>query len=134
MSKTQFSRDTNVESRSSLYVSDAADENINNGKTDAAHIEKAQGINTPPLAGHGAEFVPHEIEKRLMRKLDLRIIPWAMWMYLMSFMDRVNIGNARIYGLERDLDIEGTNMYQLSVSILFVTYCVSERTQGCKSN
>jgi hypothetical protein len=134
MSKKQSSHDTNVESRTSLCVSDAADEKTNIGKTDAAHIEKAQGINIPPLAGHGTGFVPREIEKRLMRKLDLHIIPWAMWMYLMSFMDRVNIGNARIYGLERDLGIEGTNMYQLSVSILFVTYCVSRRTLGCQSN
>lgn len=34
-------------------------------------------------------------EKALMRKLDIRLIPMVMWMYLMSFMDRVSIGNAR---------------------------------------
>jgi hypothetical protein len=27
-------------------------------------------------------------EKALMRKLDKRLIPMIMWMYLMSFMDR----------------------------------------------
>lgn len=35
----------------------------------------------------------------------------------------VNIGNARLYGLEEDLGLEG-NQYQVAVSILFVTYCV----------
>lgn len=36
---------------------------------------------------------------------------------------RVNIGNARLYGLEEDLGLEG-NQFQISVSILFVTYLV----------
>lgn len=38
----------------------------------------------------------------------------------------VNIGNARLFGLERDLGMTG-NQFQLSVSLLFVTYCVSLR-------
>jgi hypothetical protein len=34
-------------------------------------------------------------EKRLIRKLDFHIIPITMLLYLFSFLDRVNIGNAR---------------------------------------
>lgn len=84
--------------------------------------------------------VDAETEKRLLRKLDIRIIPMLCWVYLMNFMDRgmcgfenisppaltrtVNIGNARLYGLEEDLNMMG-NDYQLAVGILFVTYCVS---------
>ena len=38
----------------------------------------------------------------------------------------VNIGNARLYGLEEDLGMPpDSNQYQLAVGILFVTYCVS---------
>jgi hypothetical protein len=37
----------------------------------------------------------------------------------------VNIGNARLYGLEADLQMVG-NQYQTAVSLLFVTYCVSD--------
>lgn len=36
----------------------------------------------------------------------------------------VGIGNARLYGLEEELGLTG-DQYQLAVSILFVTYCVS---------
>jgi hypothetical protein len=36
----------------------------------------------------------------------------------------VNIGNSCPYGLEDDLGLSG-NEYQLAVSILFVSYCVS---------
>ena len=42
-----------------------------------------------------------------------------------SFLDRVNIGNARLYGLTEDLNLTGSR-YQTAVSILFVTYILSE--------
>jgi hypothetical protein len=32
--------------------------------------------------------VDAETEKRLLRKLDMRIIPMICWIYLMNFMDR----------------------------------------------
>jgi len=72
-------------------------------------------------------LVDEETEKRLMKKLDRRIIPICCWIYLMNFMDRVGIGNARLYGMESDLGMtEGSNQFQLAVSILFVTYCLFE--------
>lgn len=37
----------------------------------------------------------------------------------------VNIGNARLYGLESDLNMTG-NQFQLAVSVLFVTYVTAE--------
>ena len=44
----------------------------------------------------------------------------------------VNIGNARLYGLEKDLKMPTkSNQYQVAVSILFVTYCVSPRDLAC---
>ncbi|EKV10020.1 MFS transporter, putative [Penicillium digitatum] len=66
-----------------------------------------------------------KIEKSLIRKIDLHILPIVVLLYLFSFLDRVNIGNARLYGLEEDLGLVG-NQYQVSVSILFVTYCIFE--------
>ncbi|KAH7361748.1 major facilitator superfamily domain-containing protein [Plectosphaerella cucumerina] len=62
-------------------------------------------------------------EKALVRKVDLHVIPLVMLLYLMSFLDRVNIGNARLYGLEKDLGLVG-NQFQVAVSILFVTYII----------
>ncbi|KAL8668544.1 MAG: hypothetical protein Q9168_006826 [Polycauliona sp. 1 TL-2023] len=69
--------------------------------------------------------IDHVAEKKLVRKLDLHIIPFMMMLYLFSFLDRVNIGNARLYGMEEDLGLKG-NQYQTAVSILFVTYLLSE--------
>ncbi|EAW08833.1 putative MFS transporter [Aspergillus clavatus NRRL 1] len=64
-------------------------------------------------------------ERALLRKIDLYILPFVVLLYLFSFLDRVNIGNARLYGMEEDLGLVG-NQYQVAVSILFVTYCLFE--------
>ncbi|KAF7508551.1 hypothetical protein GJ744_009100 [Endocarpon pusillum] len=64
-------------------------------------------------------------EKKLIRKLDLYIVPMVMLLYLLSFLDRVNIGNALLYGMKEDLSLTGPR-FQVAVSILFVTYILSE--------
>ncbi|KAM6504016.1 MFS general substrate transporter [Amanita muscaria] len=48
------------------------------------------------------------LEKTLLWKLDLHILPIVTLIYLASFLDRANIGNARIAGLEKDLNLHGT--------------------------
>ncbi|KAH7014249.1 major facilitator superfamily domain-containing protein [Microdochium trichocladiopsis] len=75
--------------------------------------------------GDGPPPPDDAIEASILKKLDRRIIPMACWIYLMNFMDRVGIGNARLFGLEQDLNLE-PNQYQICVSILFVTYCLLE--------
>jgi sugar phosphate permease len=75
---------------------------------------------------NGQQFeIDKHAERKLVRKLDCFIIPITMLLYLFSFLDRVNIGNARLYGLEEDLGLHGSQ-YQTAVSILFVTYLLSE--------
>lgn len=47
----------------------------------------------------GETFIDPVAEKKLLRKIDFRVIP-ALWLlFLMAFLDRTNIGNARIQGL-----------------------------------
>ena len=45
--------------------------------------------------------------KRLLRKIDRNILPVLSILYLLSFLDRSNIGNARLAGLEKDLHMKG---------------------------
>jgi hypothetical protein len=52
--------------------------------------------------------IDHIAEEKLVRKLDRYIIPPTMALYLVSFLDRVNIGNARLYNLEEDLGLKGS--------------------------
>lgn len=34
--------------------------------------------------------------KALLRKMDLRFIPWLSLLYFLSFLDRTSIGNAKV--------------------------------------
>ena len=35
-------------------------------------------------------------EKKLLRKLDWYLVPWLSFLYLLSFLDRTSIGNAKV--------------------------------------
>jgi hypothetical protein len=63
-------------------------------------------------------------DARILRKLDIRLIPMLAALYLMSFLDRGNIGNAKIEGLATDLHMNGsqydlTRKNTMSISSLF---------------
>ncbi|ODQ55156.1 MFS general substrate transporter [Saitoella complicata NRRL Y-17804] len=64
-------------------------------------------------------------EKRLRRKLDFRILPLVSLMYLVAFIDRANIGNARIAGMETDLDLKGYR-FNIALTVFYVFYVVVE--------
>ncbi|GJN74814.1 hypothetical protein PLICBS_008907 [Purpureocillium lilacinum] len=64
-------------------------------------------------------------EKRLLRKLDLRVIPPLFVLFLMSFLDRSNIGNAKIQGLEKSLSMKGQD-YAIALFVFFITYILCE--------
>jgi len=60
-----------------------------------------------------------------MRRLDYKLIPWLCLLYLTSFLDRTNIGNAKINGLLKDLHLtNGT--YNAALSVFFVSYALFE--------
>lgn len=58
-------------------------------------------------------------EKALLRKIDLRILPMVIAMYIMNHLDRNNIAVARLAGLEADLHLTSV---QYSVSCLKISY------------
>lgn len=35
-------------------------------------------------------------EAKLVRKIDWRLLPWLSFLYLLSFLDRTSIGNAKV--------------------------------------
>ncbi|CAG8806584.1 25514_t:CDS:2 [Gigaspora margarita] len=74
---------------------------------------------------HSDEMREREKEQTLLRKIDLRIVPLMLLLYLLSFLDRVNIGNAKLANLERDIGLVG-NEFNWSLSIFFIGYVVFE--------
>lgn len=67
----------------------------------------------------------NDIEKRVLRKCDLHVLPILYTLYMLSYLDRINIGNARIEGLEKDLGMSG-NDYNIAVQVLFIPYILLE--------
>lgn len=60
--------------------------------------------------------------KKLLRKVDVRLLPFLILMYLLNFLDRSNLAQARLGSLEADLGMTGTD-FNLATSILFVVRC-----------
>ncbi|KAL2160556.1 hypothetical protein VTH06DRAFT_1244 [Thermothelomyces fergusii] len=80
------------------------------------------------VSASGAEEVvcpPHTTPRRITTKIDLYIIPFVSVLYLMAFLDRVNIGNARAFGLEEELNMSGVK-YNTALTIFFVPYILFE--------
>ncbi|KAI9483211.1 MAG: major facilitator superfamily domain-containing protein [Benjaminiella poitrasii] len=77
----------------------------------------------------GNEIKPYNFdeqdEKKLVRKLDWRIMPLFCLFYFADFLDRANIGNATLAGLQTDLKMTS---YELStaISAFFITYIIFE--------
>ena len=69
---------------------------------------------------------PHTTETKLVTKIDLHVIPFLCIMYLLAFLDRVNIANANVFGLSKELNIEGGNKYNNALVIFFVPYIIFE--------
>jgi len=66
-----------------------------------------------------------EEERKLWRKIDLRLMPILSLMYLFSFLDRGNIGNAKLQGLTDQLQLTG-NRYNIALTMYFIPYCIFE--------
>lgn len=86
-------------------------------------MEKVNGGSNgvaPPL-----DNATRRAERRLRTKIDLYIVPTVALLYLMCFIDRTNIGNARLAGFEKDLNLLGYD-YNLVLSIFYVSYVLFE--------
>lgn len=71
------------------------------------------------------EPIDRAAEKRLLRKCDLHVVPVITVLYMLAFIDRINIGNARIQGLENDLRMKGDN-YNIALFVFFIPYILFE--------
>ncbi|KAI0964732.1 major facilitator superfamily domain-containing protein [Xylaria arbuscula] len=88
------------------------------------HIENEKGVSMTPEEAFFESFSEKD-RKILLLKMDLHILPILIALYLLSFIDRANIGNAKIEGLTDDLNLTG-NQYNIVLSTFFVTYIIFE--------
>jgi hypothetical protein len=65
------------------------------------------------------------LERALLRKLDLRILPLLFLAYITTFIDRANIGNVKIEGMLADLEMKG-NDYNMALVVYAVPFILLE--------
>lgn len=60
--------------------------------------------------------LPEAEKRRILRKVDWHVIPILTLLYLVAFVDRSNIGNAKIVGMTKDLKMHGLQ-YNIAVTL-----------------
>ncbi|CAN9113731.1 unnamed protein product [Alternaria sp. RS040] len=91
---------------------------------DKMHDEKLENRSGSEQleAGFGDD---DRVAKKLLFKMDVRILPVLALLFLCSFIDRTNVGNAKILGLERDIKIND-HQYSIGLCVFYATYIASE--------
>ncbi|GAA5820723.1 hypothetical protein JCM3770_005264 [Rhodotorula araucariae] len=98
-------------------------------KVDLAHL----GQTSPDLTNSGQqsfeaplEYTAEE-EARVVRKIDWYLLPGLTFLYLLSFLDRSNIGNAKLLGLMADIGLaKKPEAYNTSLALYFLGYVLFE--------
>ncbi|KAK9364711.1 major facilitator superfamily domain-containing protein [Lipomyces kononenkoae] len=88
-------------------------------KNDIGHEEEAasQGLNFA--------HIDPAVEKRVVKKLDWNLMPLVVALYLMSFLDRSNIGNADAAGMSKGIHESSPQFVWLS-TIFYIPYILFE--------
>ncbi|KAH9212876.1 MFS transporter [Leptodontidium sp. 2 PMI_412] len=81
--------------------------------------------------GDVEKLVHTKANKALLRKQDFRLIPLCSMMYLLAYLDRTNIGNAKVMNSEVDDDLlsrTNTSNYQYTIALMvfLIAYTVFE--------
>ncbi|KAI5293905.1 hypothetical protein KEM52_005034 [Ascosphaera acerosa] len=75
---------------------------------------------------HNGATLISTTERKLMMKIDAHVLPPLVVLYLLAFLDRVNISNAAVFKLQQDLDIVEGTKYNTALTIFFVPYIIAE--------
>ncbi|KAJ5961145.1 Major facilitator superfamily domain general substrate transporter [Penicillium vulpinum] len=82
-------------------------------------IEDIAGKGSPSEEDEG--FTPQE-QKKIIRRIDLRLVTMTGLAYCISLMDRTNLSMAAIAGLKEELRLDIGQRYSIAVMMFFVPY------------
>lgn len=94
---------------------------LDDEKTDHERIEDvAQDSNLPEeVQARLSRFTKGE-EEAVIRKLDWHLMPLIFVLYSLSVLDRSNLGNAKVAGMQNDINIGG-NRYSWLGTIFYIS-------------
>lgn len=100
-------------------------------KRSSGSFEMDEGaLGKSGIEHHEAGIAPDDemdaaMQKRITRKIDIRMLPLLILIYCFTFLDRVNIGNARLWNLERDLGMTGIQ-FNIVLLVFYIPYILFE--------
>jgi hypothetical protein len=88
------------------------------------HGPSISKLEVPPLVAAMSQEYRLEAEAKLRKKIDTRLLPMIILMYVMNYLDRNNIAAVRLAGLQEELKLTSTQ-YQVSyyTYVLFRNRC-----------
>ncbi|KAF9885853.1 hypothetical protein FE257_012325 [Aspergillus nanangensis] len=99
---------------------------------DATHLDRVPigDLNLSDGENVDRESLSHQ-HKRLLRQVDRRLLPLCAFLYLLNYLDRSNIGNAKLLNFETGDSMEqkvgmSATDFSLTLSLFAVAYCVFE--------
>lgn len=101
-----------------------AEGNINiNGKHDVEleHTERLDDAqkNEPPALTKAQT-------RRFKTKVDFHVLPMLGIIYAISIIDRINIGSAKVLGMQQDLNLGTGQRYSIILMLFFPGYAISD--------
>ncbi|TFY75869.1 hypothetical protein EWM64_g8143 [Hericium alpestre] len=66
-----------------------------------------------------------QAEKKFVRKLDMRLLPTIIVIFIMNYIDRTAVTAARLKGLEEDLHLTDLQ-YNVILAVLYASYCPAQ--------
>ncbi|KAH8728079.1 pantothenate transporter liz1 [Phaeosphaeriaceae sp. PMI808] len=92
---------------------------------DTGHGSSYGKLVPPPLVAAMTQEQRTQAEAKLRKRIDLRLLPTIILIYIMNYLDRNNIAAVRFAGLQDELNLSSVQ-YQTTVSILFVGYVLMQ--------
>ncbi|KAH6986577.1 major facilitator superfamily domain-containing protein [Ilyonectria sp. MPI-CAGE-AT-0026] len=92
-------------------------------KVAISHCEKRD----PKSAGDTAILVPEKLSTHIRRKFDRHLMPLVCVLYVLSYLDRGNIGNAKTAGAQDDLGLSDSQWVWV-LNSFYICYTVFEWT------
>ncbi|KAF1844242.1 pantothenate transporter liz1 [Cucurbitaria berberidis CBS 394.84] len=102
-----------------------SDDNIAPATLEPGHGPSHSKLVPPPLVAAMTPEQRIEAETKMRQKIDTRLLPMIILMYIMNYLDRNNIAAVRLAGLQDELNLSSVQ-YQTTVSILFVGYIIMQ--------
>ncbi|KAF4831116.1 putative transporter [Colletotrichum tropicale] len=65
------------------------------------------------------------LDKAVRKRLDWKFLPMVCAMLMMNYLDRINVSNARLAGMQDDLHMSDT-MWSAGISLFYVGYIISQ--------